>query len=257
MSKPKVIGLLKTIQKGVSKHSPEILTAIGIGGMLSATVMAVKATPKAMKLIEKEQETKPKLLTPMEKVKVAWKPYVPTIATAVVSTACLIGANSVHAKRNAALATAYKLSETALTELRQAVAETVDEETVQEIREKVSEKRIEANPVVVQNIYHTGNGDDLFYDYLSDRYFYSSFNAIDAAINRINRNILHGDMYASLNDLYSEIGLPRNGLGDDVGWNVDNEIEIPHDEAIITKDGKSCAVLTFLTPPTHKYDSLY
>ena len=31
----------------LKKHSPEILTGIGIAGMISATVMAVRATPKA------------------------------------------------------------------------------------------------------------------------------------------------------------------------------------------------------------------
>lgn len=257
MSKPNVKGLFKTIQKGVSKHSPEILTAMGICGMISATVLAVKATPKAMKLIEKEQEKKETLMTPIEKVKVAWKPYVPTVVTTAVSVACLIGANSVHAKRNAALATAYKLSETALTELRQAVVETVDEEKVKEIREKVAEKRVESKPVSVNKVHHTGLGDDLFYDYLSDRYFMCSFNKIDAAVNTINRNILHGDMYASLNDFYSEIGLARTGLGDDVGWNVDNEIQVAHDDAMVTDDGRPCNILAFLTPPTHKYDSLY
>ena len=31
---------------GNEKHSPEILTGIGIAGMITTTVMAVKATPK-------------------------------------------------------------------------------------------------------------------------------------------------------------------------------------------------------------------
>lgn len=31
----------------VSKHSPEILTGIGVAGMITSTILAVKATPKA------------------------------------------------------------------------------------------------------------------------------------------------------------------------------------------------------------------
>ena len=38
--------------KTISKHAPEILTAVGIGCMISSTVLAVKETPKALTLIE-------------------------------------------------------------------------------------------------------------------------------------------------------------------------------------------------------------
>ena len=45
-------AITKNIGRKIKKHSPEILTGIGIAGMISATVMAVKATPKALKNIE-------------------------------------------------------------------------------------------------------------------------------------------------------------------------------------------------------------
>ena len=35
--------------KAMRKHSPEILTALGIAGFTTAAVMAVKVTPKALK----------------------------------------------------------------------------------------------------------------------------------------------------------------------------------------------------------------
>ena len=38
------------------KHSPEILTGIGITGMITAGVMAVKATPKALDLLSEIHE---------------------------------------------------------------------------------------------------------------------------------------------------------------------------------------------------------
>ena len=40
------------------KHSPEILTGIGIVGMISTTVLAVRATPKALMLIEEKKRDK-------------------------------------------------------------------------------------------------------------------------------------------------------------------------------------------------------
>ena len=48
-------AITKNIGRKIKKHSPEILTGIGIAGMISATVMAVKATPKALKNIECEK----------------------------------------------------------------------------------------------------------------------------------------------------------------------------------------------------------
>ena len=45
--------LLKT---SIKKHSPEILTGIGIAGMITTTVMAVRATQKALILIEERKE---------------------------------------------------------------------------------------------------------------------------------------------------------------------------------------------------------
>ena len=44
MNKQAISNALKALQKTVKKHSPEILTGIGIAGMTAAAVMAVKAT---------------------------------------------------------------------------------------------------------------------------------------------------------------------------------------------------------------------
>ncbi len=35
-----------SLKTSIKKHSPEILTGIGIAGMITTTVMAVRATPK-------------------------------------------------------------------------------------------------------------------------------------------------------------------------------------------------------------------
>lgn len=260
MNKPNVTKFIKSIQNGVSKRSPEILTAIGICGMVSSTVMAVKATPKAMMLIEEKKETleiDDGKLPFVETVKTVWKPYLPALITSAASAACLIGSNSIHVKRNAALVTAYKLSETALLEFKEAAIDTVGEENVKKIREKVKEERIKKDPVENREVFTTGLGEELFYDYSSGRYFYSTLGAIEAAANKINRNITIGDMHASLNEFYSEIGLSPTGLGDIVGWNIDNMIELDRDSATIAEDGRACHVLSFLRPPVHEFDVLY
>ena len=58
MDKSTVARLIKSAQTTLSKHSPEILTGIGIAGMVTTVVLAVKATPKALQLIEEKKRLK-------------------------------------------------------------------------------------------------------------------------------------------------------------------------------------------------------
>ena len=48
MKKPNLPQFATSIRIGLRKHSSEILTGLGIGGMITTTVMAVSATPKAI-----------------------------------------------------------------------------------------------------------------------------------------------------------------------------------------------------------------
>ena len=201
MSKGDFTKFIKNVGDAVTKHTPEILTGIGIAGMITTTFLAVKATPKAMALIEAEKRRQNRelireaeeagdelcrqvgRLKPMDMVKTAWKPYIPAAVTGVASITCLIGASSVNYRRNAALATAYKLSETALTEYKEKVVETIGEKKEKTVREKVAKERLEKNPVTEKTvIYNTGNGKTRFYEPLTDRYFESDIEKIKAAL---------------------------------------------------------------------------
>ena len=44
--------IIKSTKSFLGKHSPEIFTGLGIAGMITTAVLAVKATPKAVELIE-------------------------------------------------------------------------------------------------------------------------------------------------------------------------------------------------------------
>ena len=148
MGKLSLSKFAKNAKMWTSKHSPEILTGFGIAGMITTTVLAVRATPKALKLIEDAKFEKygevyeEDRLTVVETVKAAWKPYIPAAVTGVASIACLIGATSVSSRRNAALATAYQLSATAFNDYREKVVETIGEKKEQVVKDKVAEKQI-------------------------------------------------------------------------------------------------------------------
>ena len=259
----------------ISKHSPEILTGIGIAGMITTTFLAVRATPKALELIEEKKDELnnkqveerldkngdlrdykeiTKLKFP-DLFKATWKCYILAAVTLVVSIACLVGASSVHIKRNAVLATAYQLSETALTEYKEKVIETIGEKKEEVIRGKVNKDRIEKNPVSKNNVIITDKGNTLCYDHMSVRYFKSDIDKINKAVNVINNRILH-DFYASLNDLYSELGLYTVSLGDKLGWNSDMGLIEVEFSSQLADDGTPCLVMDFNKAPKYDYDRL-
>lgn len=256
MGKSNMKTFLRNVKMSASKHSPEILIGFGVAGFVTTAVLAVKATPKAMRLIEEETKSKNiDKLTPLETVKVAWKPYIPAAVTGVVSIACVIGANSVNAKRNAALATAYQLSTAALNEYKDKVIETIGEKKEQTIREKISKDRIEQNPVTNNTVYVTGDGDSLFLEPISKRYFKSDIERVRSAINTLNET-MYNDPFGniSLSDFYDEIGLERTDISNDIGWNIENgSIKVEFHPAM-SDNGKPCLALYYTTAPNWGFD---
>ena len=63
----------------LKRNGSIILTVLGGAGVVATAVTAVKATPKAIKLIEVYEEQKGENLTTLEKVKVAGPNYSPAI----------------------------------------------------------------------------------------------------------------------------------------------------------------------------------
>lgn len=254
MGKTNLATITSDIRRFVSKRSPEILTGIGIAGMITTTILAVKATPRALELIEeKKTEDWIDKLSPLDVVKTAWKPYIPAITTGVVSTACLIGASSVNVKRNAALATAYKLSETALSEYREKVIETIGEKKEKTVRDKVAEERVKKNPVSKSEVIVTGTGTTLCFDPISGRYFQSSIDKIKRAENELNKQMLHDiSGYVSLNEFYDELGLDHTSVGDDLGWNVNKLIDISFSSQL-NDNGEPSVVLDYLVAPQYDF----
>lgn len=246
--------LLKSTSKLIRKHSPEILTGIGIAGMVATTIMAVKATPKAILLInEKEVEMRVEKLPKKEVVKTVWKCYVPAAVTGVASVACVLGASSINAKRNAALATAYTITETALKEYKEKIVETIGEKKAEEISAAVSQDKLDKNPVVKAEVIETGNGKTLCYDALSGRYFHSDVDKIKRAEYELNRQILN-EGYVSLNDFYYALDLDPIKVGDKLGWNCNQEryIDVKFGSALTTEQ-QPCLVLDFNVAPIYDY----
>ena len=243
----------KDLVRTLKKHSPQILTGFGIAGMLTTTIMAVEATPKAIKLIEQVKEEKQvEKLTAAETVKTAWKCYIPAAIAGATSIACLIGANSVHMKRHAALVTACTLSETALREYKDKVIETFGEKKELAVRDAIAKDQIEKHPVRDNEIIITNKGTTHCYDPISGRYFDSDVDQIQKAVNELNRQLLNEGI-VTLNDLYYELGIEDSRIGAALGWNVERGlIELRFSSQLNSKD-EPCLVMDFINPPTYSF----
>ncbi|MCM1525230.1 MAG: DUF6353 family protein [Ruminococcus sp.] len=231
----------------VKKHSPEILVGIGVTGMVVSAVMVGKETPKALRLIEEKKcETGTDTLSAAESVKTVWKCYIPALLTGAASITCIICASSINLRKNAALAVAYTLSETAFRDYREQTVKTLGEKKEEEIADMAAAKSIERKPVKNSEVYITDKGNVLCFDSVSGRYFTSDIEHIRRAFNTVNHKMVTDPCgYVTLNDLYDEIGLRNTAVGDTFGWWVDKGTAEVRFSSDIADDGRPCLVLNY------------
>lgn len=255
-------GLQKLTQKfgGIlTKNSPTILTGIGVAGLVATTVLAVKATPKALEILQDEIDTRERVrfpieaLTPQEVVKLTWKCYLPAAAMGLITVGCIIGANSINLRRNAALVSVYSLSEAALKEYQAKVVETIGQNKERKIKDDIAKDKIAKNPVSDNEIVITNLGDTLCYDALSGRYFKSDIEKIRQVFNKLSRDLMT-EMFIDLNTIYSELGLKGTKLGETIGWHIDDGLIEADFSSQLTENGTPCLVLDYVTEPRYNHN---
>lgn len=254
MKKPNLSLLGGNIQKAVAKHSPEILIGFGIAGWVVATISAAKETPKALRLIEEaKEEQNVEKLTPVEAVKTTWKCYAPAITMGAVSTFCILKANSISAGRTAALATAYKMAETAMTEYKDAVIETIGEKKEKTVREKVAEKQVEKADM--SHVIVTGKGETYCLEPVTGRVFKSDMEELRRINNDVNATLID-DNYISLSTVFGMFGLEPTDISSDMGWSVDwlTNRTMKWEFHPVLKDGVPCIAIDYGTLPNYDFD---
>jgi len=240
----------------ITKHSSDFLLGFGIAGSIISCGLAIGMTPKAMKKISNAKERlKKDKLSIFETIKECWKYYVPSLLTETAAITCLISSRKISAKREAALAAAYSLSETALKTYKEKVVETIGERKEEQIRSEIAKDEIQKAQLNGNTVIITSKGDTLCLDTISQRYFKSDIEKIRRAVNELNRR-LRSDIYVSLNDFYSEINLDPIPIGNDLGWNIDKGyVEIDF-SAALTEDETPCLVLEYSVAPKNDYDKI-
>lgn len=245
----------KNIQNAIIKHSPELLMGFGVSGLCFSIIYSIKATLKAKEIMDNYKQVNNKdKLEAKEIIKCSWKPFLPVVISTAVSIPCLIFSNSIHTKRNAIVAAAYALSETALNEYKGVVKDVVGEQKEKLITEKLTQKEIkDTYQPNINSIIITGDGDSLFFEPLTSRYFKSNWNKILKSANRLN-SIALSDAYGTvtLNDWFDEIGLDRTDLGNDLGWDLYNGTKGLIDISLnssLTPDDIPCGAIYYINRP--------
>ena len=120
------------------RNASTVLTCLGGVGVVVTSVMAVKATPKALKKIETAEQEKGEQLSKWEKVKIAGPSYVPAVMTGAATVTCAIGANLVTSRNQANIAGAYALVNESYKQYQNKVREIYGEEAHQEVIELIA-----------------------------------------------------------------------------------------------------------------------
>ena len=245
-----LLPMLKTaytsVKKFAVKNAPTILTGISAGGTVTAVIFAVKATPKAEKLIEKrKEELLVNRLPPVEIIKTCWPVYIPTAGMTLMSIVCGISANSINLKRNAALAGLYATTEQTLKAYQQKVVDTIGEEAEKDIREKLGKEQPEVKtetlvrPIMPKGLFKFEDSE-LFYATLADIY---------RAENRLNRRIFCGqEMFVSYGEIMDECDAEydhSNYKVSDFGLTIDDGGVIFCFEPKMSREGECYTLITF------------
>lgn len=148
------------------KHSPEILMAVGVVGVVASGVMACKATLKIEEIVDDAkhkldmihevsadpemtekytaEDSKKDLAIVYTQTAVKMiKLYGPSVALGVASLGCMIGSNRILNKRNVALAAAYTAVDKSFKEYRGRVVERFGKELDKELRYNIKAQEIE------------------------------------------------------------------------------------------------------------------
>ena len=249
----KLNRLIAKTQLFLKRNSSTILTGIGVVGVVATSVMAVKATPKAMQLIEQAKEEKGEELTKFEVVNVAGPAYIPAVVMGASTIACIVGANILSRRQQASLMSAYAVLDSSYKDYKKKLKELYGEEADTEIRHEIVKDKYREEYILDED------GDELFFDSVTACLFHSTTEKVLAAENRFNKNYMLSG-YASVTEYCDTLGIPRKDWSSEFGWSLDaggafygySWLDFIH-EKVVTDDGIECTIITLSSEPTADY----
>lgn len=241
-------GIGRTLLMG-RKYSPEILMTVGVVGVVTAGVLASRASFKKVRPILEakneriehireshvvgdinEQEQNKQIArvyihTTLDFAKV----YGPAVSLGVLSVVSIVSAHGIMRRRNVALAAAYKTVEQAFSEYRKRVAEEIGEDAEYELRRDRHEVEVTNEETgEVETVQIEGRRFSPYAKFFDEFSPYWQKNA-DYNLTFLTTKqtmltqLLRARGYLFLNEVYQELGIPITQAGQQVGWLYDRE----------------------------------
>lgn len=155
MKKPNLQRLAQRSKIYLRKASPTILSGLGAAGVIVTSVLAVRATPKALRKIRADSKTNhdgdPEAYSKLEAVKSAWVCYIPAAISGTATIFCIFGANVLSKRQQAALTSAYVLLNDSYNNYKDKLKELYGEEAHQKIVDAIAAEK-------AKDVYITSTG---------------------------------------------------------------------------------------------------
>lgn len=251
--------------KFLAKNSTTILTGVGVVGVIATTILTYKATEKTIeevvKLREEAEENEPDSeeiqIDKADIFKASWKHWIPVVATVGLTITSIIAAHRISVTKLTALASAYKFSEDARKNYKQAVLNKFGEGKERLISDDAhllaANEALVNGQIPINAIQKTGCGDQyIFIDFLGG-YCQSSVPAIERQLTDYSTQLQRqGFAEASLDELLESMHLVAPDWTRNATWEIDREKEetyeiVPQWAPKMLEDGTSVTAL-ILTP---------
>lgn len=234
---------INNIIKFAQNNKESVFMGIAIGSTIGAVVETYKHSKEIDSAIKEiKSGDKKKGLAALT------KSLLPTLTMTALSATSVIAMYNESVKKVAALGSAYTAMQKTYNDYKDTVKEVAEKQT-KKIDEALTKKQLENAPHRAEIVYD--DNKVLCLDQASGRYFQSSVNDIDAAINTINNNLNMGECQ-SVNDFYYEIGLDNTKFGELMGWNAGTQVVLGKMSGLTNHD-EPCLVIYFKTEPNPDY----
>lgn len=145
MKKPNLQRLAQRSKIYLRKASPTILSGLGAAGVIVTSVLAVRATPKALRKIRADSKVNhdgdPEAYSKLEAVRSAWVCYIPAAISGTATIFCIFGANVLSKHQQAALTSAYALLNDSYNNYKDKLKELYGEEAHQKIIDAIAAEK--------------------------------------------------------------------------------------------------------------------
>ena len=243
------------------KHSPEILIAAGVAGVVTSAVMACKATTKIDAILSDTKENIEKTKEYVEEYGYSEKYteedhkkdmaifygrasielvklYAPSVILGVASITSIVASHRILSKRNVALAAAYTAVDKGFKEYRNRVIDRFGEELDKELKydikakevtktvvdEETGEEKTETTIVSEANPNAHSPYTKCFDEYCEGWTKSADYNLAFLTLQQNHANdILKRRGYLTLNEVYKMLGFRPTAAGQVVGWVYDEK----------------------------------